>query len=143
VLEKDRQRRYKTANGLAADLKRHLENEPVVARPPSIGYKLQKAFRRNKLAYGSAAALAGAMLLGLGVSIWQAAVASKARNREREANQQLRVQVAATESARKQADQAAQSETQQRRRIAGMLEQMQLQKAEDLLGGQQSPLAAC
>jgi serine/threonine protein kinase len=34
-LEKDRTRRYETANGLAADLKRHLNNEPVVARPPS------------------------------------------------------------------------------------------------------------
>ena len=48
-LEKDRSRRYETANGLAADLKRHLNNEPVVARPPSAAYKFQKAFRRNKL----------------------------------------------------------------------------------------------
>ena len=42
-LEKDRTRRYETANGLAADLKRHLNNEPVVARPPSAAYRLQKA----------------------------------------------------------------------------------------------------
>ena len=47
-LEKDRTRRYETANGLAADLKRHLNNEPVVARPPSTAYRLQKAWRRNK-----------------------------------------------------------------------------------------------
>ena len=40
-LEKDRQRRYDTANGLAADLKRHLDNEPVLARPPSAAYKFQ------------------------------------------------------------------------------------------------------
>ena len=42
-LEKDRTRRYETANGLAADIKRHLANEPVVARPPSTAYKIQKA----------------------------------------------------------------------------------------------------
>ena len=53
-LEKDRTRRYDTTNGLAADLKRHLENEPVVARPPTAAYKLQKAFRRNKLAFAAA-----------------------------------------------------------------------------------------
>ncbi len=49
-LEKDRQRRYDTANGLAADLKRHLTNEPVLARPPSQLYRLQKMARRNKAA---------------------------------------------------------------------------------------------
>ena len=49
-LEKDRQRRYETANGLAADLKRHLDNEPVLARPPSQLYRLQKMARRNKAA---------------------------------------------------------------------------------------------
>jgi len=53
-LEKDRTRRYETANGLAADLKRHLNNEPVVARPPSAGYRFQKAFRRNKLVFTAA-----------------------------------------------------------------------------------------
>jgi hypothetical protein len=53
ALEKDRARRYETANGLAADLKRHLTNEPVVARPPSTGYKLQKAWRRNKLVFAT------------------------------------------------------------------------------------------
>ena len=41
-LEKDRTRRYETANGLAVDLKRHLNNEPVVARPPSSAYRFQK-----------------------------------------------------------------------------------------------------
>src|SRR6266516_297704 len=50
ALEKDRTRRYETANGLAADLKRYLTNEPVLARPPSTPYRIQKAWRRNKLA---------------------------------------------------------------------------------------------
>jgi eukaryotic-like serine/threonine-protein kinase len=47
-LEKDRTRRYETANGLAADLLRHLNNEPVLARPPSKAYRFQKMVRRNK-----------------------------------------------------------------------------------------------
>jgi tetratricopeptide (TPR) repeat protein len=47
-LEKDRTRRYETANGLAADIRRHLANEPVVACPPSAGYRLRKFVRRNK-----------------------------------------------------------------------------------------------
>src|SRR5260370_3525799 len=56
ALEKDRTRRYATANGMAADLKRYLNNEPVVARPPSSAYRFQKGIRRNKFAIGSATA---------------------------------------------------------------------------------------
>src|SRR5208283_1615257 len=47
-LEKDRTRRYETANGLAMDIQRHLKNEPVAARPPSAGYQMQKFLRRHK-----------------------------------------------------------------------------------------------
>jgi len=65
-LEKDRTRRYETANGLALDLKRHLNNEPVLARPPSAAYKLQKAFRRNKLVCVSAIVVLVALVVGLG-----------------------------------------------------------------------------
>ena len=79
-LEKDRARRYETANGLAADLKRHLDNEPVVARPPSTAYRLQKAIRRNKLAFTAGAAVAAALVVGIGISSWQAMVATRARN---------------------------------------------------------------
>src|SRR6266540_995054 len=50
-LEKDRRRRYETANGLAADLQRHLANEPVIARPPSAGYRFLKLVRRNRIAF--------------------------------------------------------------------------------------------
>ena len=81
-LEKDRQRRYDTANGLAADLKRHLNNEPVLARPPSAAYKFQKAFRRNKLTFAAAGAVAGALLLGVVVSAWQAVRATQATKAE-------------------------------------------------------------
>jgi serine/threonine protein kinase/WD40 repeat protein len=79
-LEKDRTRRYETANGLATDLKRHLENEPVLARPPSAVYKFQKAIRRNKLAYAAALAVTAALLVGTAISVWQAKVAIHALN---------------------------------------------------------------
>jgi serine/threonine protein kinase len=70
TLEKDRTRRYETANGLAADIQRHLQNEPVTARPPSNLYRFQKLVRRNKLAFAAASAVAIALILGFGVSTW-------------------------------------------------------------------------
>jgi aminoglycoside phosphotransferase (APT) family kinase protein len=78
ALEKDRARRYETANGLAADLKRHLNNEPVVARPPSTAYRFQKLVRRNKLAFAAAACIAGVLVLSTIVSTWQAVRARQA-----------------------------------------------------------------
>jgi len=69
-LDKDRTQRYETANGLASDLKRHLNNEPVVARPPSNLYRLQKMVRRNKLAFAAGIAVAAAVLAGLAVSTY-------------------------------------------------------------------------
>ena len=80
-LEKDRARRYETANGLARDLERHLDNEPVVARPPSTAYRLQKAVRRNKLAFAAAAGVAAALVVGIAASTWQAVVAARAKTK--------------------------------------------------------------
>jgi serine/threonine protein kinase len=106
-LEKDRVRRYETANGLAADLKRHLENEPVIARPPSTAYKFQKAWRRNKGVFTAGATVAFALIVGISVSLWQAIVASEARRQEAKANNQLRVQIGETDRARQAAVEAA------------------------------------
>src|SRR6516225_6291786 len=47
-LEKDRSRRYETANGLAMEVQRYLADEPVVAGPPSASYRLRKFVQRNK-----------------------------------------------------------------------------------------------
>jgi eukaryotic-like serine/threonine-protein kinase len=69
-LEKDRTRRYETANALAMDLQRHLNNEPVVACPPSNLYRIQKMVRRNRLAVASATAVGMALIIGLGLSTW-------------------------------------------------------------------------
>jgi WD40 repeat protein len=80
-LEKDRTRRYETANGLALDVARHLSNEPVVARPPTVVYQLQKAWRRNKVVYTAVIAVVIALLLGTVISVWQAWVANTERER--------------------------------------------------------------
>jgi serine/threonine protein kinase len=63
-LEKDRTRRYETANGLAMDVQRHLCNEPVVARPPSTAYRLQKLLRRHRVGFAAAAAIFGVVVIG-------------------------------------------------------------------------------
>ena len=53
-LEKDRNRRYETANGLARDVQRFLEGDAVEACPPTLGYRLRKFYRRNRAAVWSA-----------------------------------------------------------------------------------------
>jgi serine/threonine protein kinase/Tfp pilus assembly protein PilF len=68
ALEKDRARRYETANGLAMDIHRHLSNEPVVACPPSRLYRLQKMVRRNKLAFAAGSAVTASLVVGLTLS---------------------------------------------------------------------------
>ena len=81
-LEKDRTRRYDTANGLAMDIQRHLNNEPVVACAPSVGYRLQKSLRRNKLVFTAAAVVGLVLVAGVVVSSWQAIRATQAGRRE-------------------------------------------------------------
>ncbi|MGH9646960.1 MAG: protein kinase domain-containing protein, partial [Bryobacteraceae bacterium] len=81
-LEKDRARRYETANGLAFDIQRHLNNEPVVARPPSALYRIEKVVRRNRLAFTAAALVALALVLGTVASTWQAIRATRFRRQE-------------------------------------------------------------
>ncbi|HXJ57057.1 MAG TPA: serine/threonine-protein kinase [Verrucomicrobiae bacterium] len=67
-LEKDRARRYETANGLASDIQRHLNNEPVVARSPSNLYRFQKMVRRNKVAFAATSAVVASLVIGLTMS---------------------------------------------------------------------------
>jgi serine/threonine protein kinase/tetratricopeptide (TPR) repeat protein len=77
-LEKDRSRRYPTTSGLAGDLQRHLDNEPVSARPPSRVYRLGKFARRHRGAFASATVIALVLVTGATVSIWQAIRATRA-----------------------------------------------------------------
>lgn len=84
ALEKDRTRRYESASSFAADIERHLNNEPVLARPPSTFYRLQKVARRNKLAFAAVTAVAVALLGGAIVSGWQAKRARQERDSAKE-----------------------------------------------------------
>jgi serine/threonine protein kinase/TolA-binding protein len=70
ALEKDRTRRFDTANGLAADVQRFLRNDPVEARPPSGWYRFQKLVRRNKTVFAAGSLVAAALVLGLGLSLY-------------------------------------------------------------------------
>jgi len=67
-LEKDRTRRYATANGLAMDIERYLHEEAVLARPPSQLYRLQKLVRRNRMVFLFGVVAVVALLLGTIIS---------------------------------------------------------------------------
>jgi serine/threonine protein kinase len=68
ALEKELDRRYATANGLAAEVGRYLNNEPISTRPPSRVYRLQKLVRRNKVVFGAGLVVAVVLVAGLAVS---------------------------------------------------------------------------
>jgi serine/threonine protein kinase len=70
ALEKDRRRRYETANGLAMDIRRYLAGEPVLARPPTRVYRFQKLVQRNTAVFIAGSAVAAALCIGLGTSTW-------------------------------------------------------------------------
>jgi len=78
-LEKDRNRRYESANGLAADLARYLKKEPVQACPPSVSYRLRVIFRRHRAAIGTVALFLAIALFGGASTIWQSFRAARAQ----------------------------------------------------------------
>jgi serine/threonine protein kinase len=88
ALEKDRSRRYETANALAMDIQRHLHNEPVVARPPSRRYRFQKLVRRNRALFIATGAVTVALLVGLGLATYSFIKEREARRRAVAAEQQ-------------------------------------------------------
>jgi tetratricopeptide (TPR) repeat protein len=85
ALEKDRNRRYETANGLALDVQRYLADEPVLACPPSAWYRLRKLARRNRGRLAAAAVLGVAVVVAAGSIGWTAL--DRAARQARAANQ--------------------------------------------------------
>ncbi|WP_395718933.1 tetratricopeptide repeat protein [Prosthecobacter sp.] len=79
ALEKDRERRYETANEFALDLRRFLANEPVLASPPSAAYRFQKFAQRHRAALLGTMTLALVLIAATVISLWQAQVALDAR----------------------------------------------------------------
>jgi serine/threonine protein kinase/tetratricopeptide (TPR) repeat protein len=104
-LEKDRTRRYETANGLALEVRRYLANEPVLAGPPGTGYRLRKFIRRNRVAVFAGALIAATLLLGV-IGTTSGMVWAQRERRRAEAQTVL---------ARKEAENASQAEAEQSR----------------------------
>jgi hypothetical protein len=114
ALEKDRSRRYDTANAFAADVLRYLAGEPIQAAPPSSGYRLRKFAQRNRTALAIASGFLFVLLAGTAVSVWQAILAriaeSVARN-ERDTAEKARDREAVARRAAMEAQAAAERET--------------------------------
>jgi tetratricopeptide (TPR) repeat protein len=79
-LEKDKARRYSSAAELAADIRRYLTNEPIVARPPTVAYQLQKFAVRHKALVVGLASVFAVLVGGVVVSTWQATRATRAEH---------------------------------------------------------------
>ncbi|MCA9023553.1 MAG: serine/threonine protein kinase, partial [Planctomycetaceae bacterium] len=109
AMEKNRSRRYETANGLASDIRRYLTDEPMEARPPSAGYRLQKLIRKNRVAFGFAATVTLLLLVGICVSsylaFWATSEAYAARMASQRADEErdkaIQAQTEAETSARR------------------------------------------
>ncbi len=82
ALEKERSRRYQTASDLARDVENHLNDEIVLARPPSPAYRLRKFSRQHRGGLITATLVAVSLLVGLGVAVRQAQLAVQAATRE-------------------------------------------------------------
>lgn len=110
ALEKDRGRRYETANSFALDVQRYLADEPVLAGPPSTMYRLRKFVRRNRAAVLAVSLVVLALVGGIIGTSWGLLVAHNAIESE--------ARRAQSESEAKQAAQAAETKERQQRKIA-------------------------
>jgi serine/threonine protein kinase len=130
ALEKDRNRRYETANDLAADLGRYLDDKPVAARRPNNLYTLGKFIRRNRIPFYSAVAVAISILLGFGAS-------TTLYLRERTAlNEQERLSVEAGRSRDQELHLRRQAQARANvSRVAFLLSEGHVKEADELLQG--------
>jgi len=107
ALEKDRTRRYETANGFAADVGRFLRNEPVSAVAPTLSYQMLKFYLRNRAFVRVAMGMILVLAMATMISAWQAYRATVARR-------EVTVQRDVAEVARTSADEARRSEARAR-----------------------------
>jgi serine/threonine protein kinase len=138
AIEKDRGRRYGTADALAEDLARFRRGEAVVAAPPSAAYRLRKFVRRNKALVAGAAAVAIALLAGVVAFAWQARIAADERDEARAAQTRAEETVLVMESLFKGLDPAANEA------VAGSLKDQLIERLDTVavrLDGMRDPLA--
>jgi len=86
ALEKDRSRRYETVNGLARDLQRYLDGEPIEAAPPSTAYRMSKFVRKHRFGLATVAGFVVLLLAGVLVTTWMAVRARRAEAESRAVN---------------------------------------------------------
>jgi serine/threonine protein kinase len=136
ALEKDRKRRYETANGLAMDINRYLDHEPIVARPPSRLYRLKKLVRRNRGVFAAAGAVALALVAGFAFSTWLFLRERQARERAVAAEQQqTRLRQAAERATALEAEMRQRAEAREKiTQAAVMINEHRLAEADRLLG---------
>jgi eukaryotic-like serine/threonine-protein kinase len=106
-LEKERARRYETANALAQDIEHHLKQEPVTAAAPGAVYRAGKFVRRHKVGLATATGLVLLLVAGVVVSTWQAVRATRAERFAVQERQQTRAEA-------ERADRNAAAESRQR-----------------------------
>ena len=104
ALSKERDRRYETASGMAADIGRYLDGDAIEARPPSSIYRLRKTVVRHRAALATTALVMLALLAGTAVSIWQRSVAVAEAVRATDEARNARKAEADAVAARKDAD---------------------------------------
>jgi tetratricopeptide (TPR) repeat protein len=129
ALEKDRGRRYETANGMAMDVQRYLADEPVLACPPSASYRLRKVLRRHKgpvLAASAILFLLVTAIVGTSIGLVRALDAERQTRKERDDK----------DAARRQAVAAAEAEADARRQTRQALNTLTDEVIKDLLGKQ-------
>jgi serine/threonine protein kinase/WD40 repeat protein/tetratricopeptide (TPR) repeat protein len=127
-LEKDRTRRYETANGLARDVEHHLHNEPVTAVAPSTAYKLAKLARRHKAALAVATIITGLLVAGIVVSSLLAVRARRAELLQRQLANEAEKARKREATARAQEVTAREKEQEKSRQLAESLSQIEQQK---------------
>ncbi len=132
ALEKDRTRRYESASGFAADIRRYLNSEPVIARPPSLNYRFRKFVRKNRLGVISASLVVLALIggiVGSGLGLWEA------KRQERIAKREVVAKVAAlAEEARQRKEAILAKEESERRRQEAETNLAFARKGNEILG---------
>jgi serine/threonine protein kinase len=132
ALEKDRSRRYETANGLAADIHRYLNGEPVLAHPPSRTYRVKKFIRRHRPQVIAVSLVLFALIAGIAGTTWGLIEANSQRDRAEQEQQAAMHERDEKEKARQAEADRAEGERLAKKQAQQRLGQ--IQKANDLLG---------
>jgi eukaryotic-like serine/threonine-protein kinase len=137
AMEKDRARRYESASAFAHDLEHYLDDEPVTAVAPSLGYRVHKFARRHRTALGVASALTVVLVIAALVSVWLAVRATHAERIARsllETEQSSRKRLERMLVDLKHARQSAEHEAARSRAEAATAEAVARFVGEDLFG---------